>query len=357
MPQSAFSVPRWIFLFCLIPFGTRAETASSGSPPPTVTLSALPTSQRAILYGSPEDELKKKPCEGKWRVTLHCRDKLHYVKSNESRHDVYRPYLRNIGGGYVGVGSDQNFTLIAYARSSFVWLMDYDPVVVWTNMIHRAFILKSPTREDYLRMWHPKERNTSIRYLGTFYKKHPDRHQIVWVYKSWGGVLHYHFLRRHNRREAWKKQNMVYNESWLALDSTYQYIRTLFQTDRIRVLKGDLLLHTTLIGIGKTSHALNLPIRVFYFSNAEQFWPYIAQFRKNILGLKMDEKSVIARTLASPKYKPALDYIWVYIVQPGLHFQAMLRDKKTRSVWVLASQMKKVSKGIYELGDVKRYAR
>lgn len=330
----------------------QSETVAPTSKTPGIFLQPLSQKERSILYGSPEDELKKKPCEGKSRVTLHCRDKLHYVTSNESRHDALRPYIRNVGGGYVGVGSDQNFTLIAYARSQFAWLMDYDPVVVWANMVHRAFILKSPTRRDFQQMWHPKERADSLKYLTLFYRNHPDRHKIAWVFKSWGNVLYYHFLRRHNRRLQWKKEGIVYNESWLSQDASYHHIRSMFQTDRIRVLKGDLLLNTTLQGIGKSSHALQLPIRVFYFSNAEQFWPYIPQFRQNIRGLLMDKASVIVRTIASRKYKPALDYIWVYVAQPGLHFQTALQDKKTRSVWVLVQSMKKVSKGIYELGPV-----
>ncbi len=321
---------------------------------PETKLAPLPESQKSVLFASPEDKLDKKPCKGKWRVTINCRDKLHYVKSNESRHDVIRPYIQNLGGGYVGVGSDQNFTLIAFAKSKFAWLMDYDPVVVWVNMIHKALILKSPTREDFLSHWTPKNRRQTIKYLGKFYRKHPDRHKIVWVYKAWGGVLRSHFQRRRYRRIRWKKQGIVRNESWLSHEPYYQYIRRMFQAGRIRVMKGDLLRKKSLIGIGKSSHKLKLPIRVFYFSNAEQFWPYIKQFRKNQLALFRDKKSVIVRTLASRKYRPALDYIWVYILQSGLDFHKKLKSKKTRSVWSLAKQMKKVSRGVYELGGIQK---
>ena len=41
--------------------------------------------------------------------------RLHFLKSNERRHDLFFSALRGIGGGYLGVGADQNFTLAAIA--------------------------------------------------------------------------------------------------------------------------------------------------------------------------------------------------------------------------------------------------
>ena len=38
--------------------------------------------------------------------------------------------IRNVGGGYTGLGSDQNYSLIAAARSRWAWLFDYVPHVV-----------------------------------------------------------------------------------------------------------------------------------------------------------------------------------------------------------------------------------
>src|SRR5689334_7257886 len=39
--------------------------------------------------------------------------RIHFLRSNERRHDVFFPALRHLGGGYIGVGADQNYTLAA----------------------------------------------------------------------------------------------------------------------------------------------------------------------------------------------------------------------------------------------------
>ena len=37
----------------------------------------------------------------------------HYPASNERRIDLFRSHLNGLGGGYVGVGTDQNLTFVA----------------------------------------------------------------------------------------------------------------------------------------------------------------------------------------------------------------------------------------------------
>ena len=56
--------------------------------------------------------------------------RIHFLRSNERRHDVFFPALRQLGGGYIGVGADQNYTLAAVARAELLWLIDIDGDVV-----------------------------------------------------------------------------------------------------------------------------------------------------------------------------------------------------------------------------------
>ena len=90
---------------------------------------------QALFFGSPEETLKPTIWDtGDTTVT------------NEDRLEIYEPHIRGIGGGNFGVGSIQNFTLAAWAKSEYIWLMDFTRIVVAANKIHIAFLkrLKTP---------------------------------------------------------------------------------------------------------------------------------------------------------------------------------------------------------------------
>ena len=356
----------WLFTAICMAVGVSAVHADKKAS--SQKLSPLKPEIKTVMYSTTEDVLKKKPCKGKRRVTLHCRDKMHYVKSNEKRHDVFRKYIRNVGGAYAGVGSDQNFSMMAMARSKIAFMFDYDPVVVWINHVHRAFILHSPTRAEYLAKWEFKNWKTSYKLLKKEYKKHPEKAKIAWTYRNWMYVMNRYLKRRVGIHKRLMKKGKPLYANWLDKASTYNYIREMFRNNRIRIMKGDLLLNKSLQGIGKATHKMKIPLRILYLSNAEQFWGYTRQFRKNIRSFNMDKDSIILRTLGSRRYGAPLHYIWIYIIQRGLHFQEQLgkkvekvikRRRKIRrkkkwavgSVYTLTKPVKKVFKGVFTLGN------
>lgn len=307
---------------------------------------SLPSKMKKLLYGSPEDVLKKKACVGRRRVTQKCRDKLHYVHTNELYHNAYLKYLNNRGGAYIGVGSDQNLTFIAWAKSRFAFLMDYDPVVVWVNMINRALILASPTKEDFIALWETKNWKKAWKILRKEYKGHKDLKMIVQSHKQFAYRLRFHYLKRVKR---WRKTWVPVDYSWLHTDKDYGYIRKMFQTNRIRVMKGDLLLNKSLRGIGNVCRKAGIPVRVVYLSNAEQFWHYPGHFRKNFRNLPVDGKSILIRSIFTKAYGAPLDRSWIYVVHALKHFQEQLGKKKMYSVYKMMRFRKWVSPGLFAI--------
>ena len=328
-------------------FATPATANKSGWQP-----TDLNKKQRALFYGSKEDVLTKKVCVGRKTVSIECRDRLHYVHSNELHHYVWYKYTKNLGGGYVGVGSDQNFTFIAWARSRFVWLMDYDPVVVWINHIHKALVLHSATSKDYLALWETKNFKKARKIIQSAYKNHPKVSWMLKTHRKYARMLQKHFLRKIVKYR--KKKWIPVDFSWVHREKDYQYIRTLFQKGRIRIMKGDLTKSLTLTGIGKASHALGVPVRIVYTSNAEQFWAYPAQFQKNMIGLNMDQKSIVLRTIFSKSYGSTLDRSWVYFIHEGKHFQKYLK-KGYKNVRNFIRSRKFVSPGLFTIGKVPKH--
>ena len=300
------------------------------------------------IYRTPEDKLTKKACTGRARVTIHCRDKLHYVTSNEYNHQLFYPYIKDIGGGHIGVGVEQNFTIIAWARSEFAWLTDYDPVVVRVNLAHRAIIIASPDRKTFVNYWKRKAKNMkrAIRLLRTFYKSHPERRRIIQAYR-----YAVRKVARNYRYILWRKRRYKNRPDfhWLHRKETFLYIRKMFKEGHIRVMKTDLLLNKGLVGIGKISHEVKIPIRTLYLSNAESFWRYTPQFRKNICGLLMDKKSTVLRTHWTKRFGPKYSKRWSYAAQGGLHFQEKLKNPRYRHVYSMMKHRRLIERGRYEI--------
>ncbi|EMO76389.1 hypothetical protein LEP1GSC127_2153 [Leptospira kirschneri str. 200801925] len=86
----------------------------------------------------------------------------HYPASNELRIDLFKPYVEDLEGGYLGAGTDQNFTFIAWAKSKYVWLMDFDYTICLINRIHLLFFRMAPDPESYRELWARKNKQTSF---------------------------------------------------------------------------------------------------------------------------------------------------------------------------------------------------
>jgi formylglycine-generating enzyme required for sulfatase activity len=330
----------------------RALTEKRPVPPIPV---APPAEQVKLATSIKEDVLAKQVCAEKGRSFLDCRDPNHYIKSNEPRQHIWRPYVDNIGGGYVGVGIDQNYSFIAHARSEWAWLFDYDPTVVRLHMVLRAVILDAPDRKAFIAHFQPDAKDNVLTLLGETYKDNPERAAFRELYGvSRASLLSYYEHQADGEvsvpdivkaptaapdaptRKAGVKvgeQSEDPSFGWLGTEEAYQYIRTLFQQGRIHILKGDMLAKDSMQGIGAAAKAMGVPIRVYYPSNAPECWPWTEQYKKNVLALPMDERSIVIQTLSGIKggFGKPKGY-WHYNVQSGLMQQELLSRRGTGSL-------------------------
>ena len=210
-----------------------------------------PTEEDAAIFaGVAEDPIEDKPtCDAKvredWgpaqakggRSTTTCRDPFPYVMSNEPRGHVWAKYIENLGGAYVGIGSDQNYSYIAQARASWAWVVDYDPRVYRNHLRLRAFILASETPKEFVDLFRPENERQALALL----KKTYDSDATVD-----GGRLRYGFRQTRDQLlpyfEAKMKRLRDHNDfGWLRNKEHYQYIRELLQQGRMRPIRGDLL--------------------------------------------------------------------------------------------------------------------
>jgi hypothetical protein len=270
-----------------------------------------------------DDLANKKLCPKGGSADSQCRDPNHYVVSNESHQYVWHPYVQNLGGGYVGVGADQNYTFIAWARSEYVWLMDYDAVIPWIHKMHRAFILVSPTGEEFAKHYDPKESKKSIQLLKETYAKDPDLKMILRAYGRYRGKFHGYF----RNRFANPKQKAFY-QYWLTTPKHYQHIRTLYQQGRIRMIPGDLLKEKSWRGAAEAAKKMGIVVRMAYFSNAEEFWPYSPFYRETFRIMPMDEKSLVLRTNSRSRWGSKAKSYFHYNLQHGLSYKRRLAERQ-----------------------------
>ena len=271
--------------------------------------------QLAIMNAVGEDTLDVPPCPKVGRSFLTCRDPRSYLKSNEPRLNVLAPYVENMGGGYTGVASDQNYTFIALARSQWAWVFDYDPNVVRWHHVLRAMILDAPDRAAFVERFKKASLKRGAEILATTYKDDPELANLVELYKSSGPTLVDHYAGQ--AKEAY---------TWLGTDEHYAYIRLLYQQGRMRALRGNMLDVHAMEGIGEAARKLSVPIHIYYPSNAAEFWVFTDQYRKNVRDLPFDDDSIVVQTISGISLKSGFGQqgYWHYNVQYGREQQALL---------------------------------
>jgi hypothetical protein len=267
-----------LLLFCLTCSAPNGQQANAEEP---TTRNRITIPQPAQIDPSPE--------ERGLRVD-------HYPASNERRIELFRPHVENLGGVYIGVGTDQNLTFIAWAKSDFAYLMDFDAVIVAVNKIHLFFIESSETYQDYEKLWSKANRKSSFELLKKRFEGTADFPVIVkgWeeAHKAYSGVPErLKELQYMSRRFGFRS---FHNDP-----EDYGYIRQMILDGRITAVVGDLTGDKTMRSIAQATESLKMPVRLLYLSNAEEYFRYPENYRRNIIELPIDERTLLIRTVTS----------------------------------------------------------
>lgn len=278
---------------------------------------ALTAAERVIFWGSAEDPEPRK-LDG---VTAQAEGK-HYITSNEWNLQLFYPHIRNLGGGYMGVGTDQAYLFIGWQRPAFAWLTDYDPVVKDVHRIYHAFFLAAATPEDFLAYWEPDRVEEGQALLEALPLEPRHKRRVQRLYRTYQKQI---AERLHTVRTGMLDAKVP---SYLTDVETYRYVRDLVQARRVRPMLVNLLADRGVKAVGEAAQSLGVPLRGIYLSNAEQYWSYGTRFRRNMRSLYWDDGSLLLRTLLT--WGRNRDYR--YAVQPMDNFAAWLGKKWVRSI-------------------------
>ncbi len=244
----------------------------------------------------------------------------HYWIGNEDRLDLFYGEIKGKAGIHMGVGAEQNWLLCGWSRCDVLVLMDFDQAIVDLHRVYLAAFATALTRAEFMDLWLDKKR-TGLRAAIVARFTGADR----------AGALHALDVARWSvqRRFARLDKQMQARElsTFFTNDDDYLHLRQLVLDGRVFAVRGDLTAKHTVLAIAAAAKQAALPVRTVYLSNAEQYFNYNEQTRKNLISLPMDEASVVLRTHGSR----ALGYVnggnsYHYGVQTGASFQALLQS-------------------------------
>lgn len=242
----------------------------------------------------------------------------HYQVSNEWRHDLWFDSIRDLGGAFVGVGSDQGYTLAAIQNASLIWIVDYDAVVRHTHRMYGVLVGASATPEELLARFDEGAEDETRALLERELEGDPEVRGVVRAYlrnrgRFRGYLDHVSRLRRDGQAT-----------SWLSDPTLYARIRALFAAGRVIARTGDVTGTTTLRAVGEATRRLDVPVRVVYFSNAEAFFAYTRDFQANLESLPTDERAVVLRTFRSAQAPYPRRDTWHYLIESVTDFRERL---------------------------------
>ena len=308
------------------PFPPKVLSASRSAP----ALPSTPNDDQLKSFKKvrTDDTMKKEPCAERGRAFLDCRDPQSYVKSNEPRQYLWKPYIENLGGGYVGVGSDQQYSFIGLQRPEWAWLFDYDPQVIDLHHVYEALIVASESPEEFVSRFEKKSRKASVKIILDHWKGNKERWKFRETYLAtrWA-LIKYH---RKNLKPPTKYDDEERDATfgWLRNRAHYDYVRGLYQQGRIVIRDGDMLARRALFDIGTSAKKLGVTVKVYYPSNAPELWYWTRQYRKNVRNLPFDDDTVVLQTTSGlsrrGQTKRTQGY-WHYNVMGGLFLQERMK--------------------------------
>jgi hypothetical protein len=296
-----------------------------------------PSAEQLATFGAIEEDVLDTPlCDEVGRSYADCRDPRSYLKTNEPRQDVVLETLANLGGGYTGVGSDQNYTLVAAARPEWAWLFDYDPNVVNWHRVLAPLVRAAPDRHAFVAWFSPDKAKEALALVQADAKDAKDKRLLSALFTSSSPKMRGYY--------AEQAKDAARAFTWLGSDDGYAYVRAMITQGRMRAFKGNMLDVHTMRGIAAAASKLGVSMRVYYPSNAHEFWPFTDAYRDNVAALPFDERSVVVQTISSVKTGFGQSGYWHYNIQHGFEHQRLLRTKSiTRERQLLTWRMRTAS--------------
>ena len=256
----------------------------------------------------------------------------HYVTSNEPKQHLFRETIKDAGGLYVGVGAEQNYLFMGWSRPEVAVLVDFDDVISRLHHVYASIMRRVDTPDELIACWNsdPKGKKPSPcphdKVLGWLTEDYKDDLlkgvKNVWRFSK--PRIGPHLLKL---KEHYAGLGMP---SFFTDQGDYAFVAEMVRAKRVRAVRGDFTKRRTMNDIAAFARKACLPVRTLYLSNVDDYINYyIAQHRKNMVGLPGDERSLVIQT------EPSGGHTYHYIAQPLSVYRAWLQCRCVYAISVI----------------------
>ncbi|MFT6397613.1 MAG: hypothetical protein ACJAYU_002367 [Bradymonadia bacterium] len=259
----------------------------------------------------------------------------HYWVSNEDGHWVTRELIENSGGVYLGVGSEQNYMIAGWSRPALMILLDFDQQIVNLHDAYGALLIASATPEEFIARWDEDVEEEAVAIIRQAYSGEHANAVAATLSQT---------INRCGRR--FRRLRDRYNELGVPLfvndQATYDFIRALWQNNRVITIRGDLTASGAMLGLANAASESGLTMRTMYFSNAEQYFDYGGQFNANMVAQPFDDRSYVLHTRQYSGWLFVEEDDYHYALQPGPNFVAWLESGEADDFLSMARRARRV---------------
>lgn len=299
----------------------KAEPSDGAEPTPEPTpaaadpLAPLSDEVRERFVGLPQDPKPEELIRNS-----------HYWISNELNQHIWYEHVHDLGGAYLGVGTDQNYMLAGWAKSDLVVVVDFDASIADLHQVYGLFFTEAETVDDFYQRWSPAREAEGLALIDERYAERPDVAKIRKAYKIARQLV---WARLRIVRKAYEKRDIP---TFVTDQAQYDHIRTLWRNGRVFALRGDFTANETMVALGKAMSDSGLSFNVIYLSNVEQYVDYTPEWRRNFMGLPVGEKGVVVRTLGWGAFGFAEGEKYHYNVQEAPKFLEWLATSRVKNL-------------------------
>jgi hypothetical protein len=280
---------------------------------------------------------------------------IHFWVSDEAHHHLFRDTLKERGGVYVGIGTNQNFAMAAWQRPELIVLLDFDQSIIDLHSVYAVIFAHATTPEEHLAMW-SRKRAKEVRALliAAMPGEEPEatrrRDRALRAYKYGRGRVSRGLTKMKTRYTTWGEPSFINDQA------EYDWVRAMSMAGRIVAIRGDLTGPHTLSDLGATLKAQGREVTTFYMSNTEQYFRYTPRFKANMTTLPLTEDAVMLRTRAwrvgglpkpGKKKKPLY---YAYVVQSFTDWVTWLEAPKVHGVRDILTRETRVKNALITVG-------
>ena len=244
----------------------------------------------------------------------------HYWVSNEHFHHLFKSKVEDHGGIYMGVGTDQNYMIAAWAKSPILLMMDFDGQIRNVHQIYGVVFDHVDEPDQFVHKWKDEDAEKIRGWLEEAYGDDEERLEAL---KETLKIARPHiYYRLRKTAERYEEREIP---CFLTDESQYDFIKGLWERNRVFAIRGDLTGDTAMMEIATALESLGLELGLLYLSNTEQYFEFTPTYRRNVVVQPFSKDSLVLRTrpMQGLGYPEGGEYH--YNIQKGRNFANWMR--------------------------------